>query len=438
METSAGFKSEADVVVVGGGLFGCAIAYFLARRNVDVVLIEKNGEVGSEQSTRAWGFVRQQGRDLAELPLMVASNRIWQELPAELGADLEWNHHGILSTANTEDQLDDYRNWMQSAREFGLDTRILSKQEISELIPEMQGPWIGGMYTASDGHAEPTKTTPAFAAAAVRHGATIYTHCSATGFEVTNGAISAVHTDRGTIRTPVAVCSAGAWSKVLARMVGLSLPQLIVRNTVVETAPARHITNLGVGIRGGGVAFRQRAGGTFILGTLERSEYDITLDSVRYAKWFLPNYRANRGLFRMHVGRELVRDLRRSLPGSEQDKHPFAHSVDVEPEPDMNSANRLWLNFGKYLPELKDIKVRRIWAGNIDSTPDAVPVVGDVESPKGFIFATGFSGHGFALGPIVGQLISELIIDGEPYIDISEMNYHRFTAGKEMIGRKVI
>ena len=119
---------------------------------------------------------------------------------------------------------------------------------------------------------------------------------------------------------------------------------------------------------------------------------------------------------------------------------PFsvASSVDAEPKPDIRSAGRLRANFVKPFPELKDIKVRRIWAGNIDSTLDAIPVLGEVEHPKGFIFATGFSGHGFALGPIVGQLISELILDGEPFIDIGQVSYSRFTDGKMAAARSVI
>ncbi|MFQ5873943.1 MAG: NAD(P)/FAD-dependent oxidoreductase [Dehalococcoidia bacterium] len=428
-------EKQAEVVVIGGGIAGCATAYYLAKRNSKVILVEK-GEVGDEQSGRAWGFVRQQGRSPSEIPSMVACNEMWRTLSEELNADIEWVQGGNLALSYDEKRMEELRKWTKVGKEFGLDTRLLSREEVKELIPGMEGSWVGGMYTASDGHAEPRKATDAFAQAAQEHGAVIYTSCAVEGIDVTDGQISGVSTEKGSINAPVVVCAAGAWSPKVARMAGLSLPMRVVRATVAETVPTQPVTK--VGLWAPGVAFRQRPNGSFYIAPAARSDYDITLDSFRDIRLFLPNYVKNWRHFRMHIGMELFQDMLRALPGSQAKKHPFAHTVGVEPKPNHQAVTRTMKRFGRMFPALKSIGVQRVWAGRIDATPDAIPVLGEVDRPKGFIFATGFSGHGFAMGPITGRLISELILDGKPSIDIRKMRHSRFQEGDLEKARSVL
>ncbi len=418
--------TAADVVVIGAGIAGASIAWEIAKRHGNVVLLEK-GRIGHEQSSRAWGFVRQQGRDPSELPMMMAGNKIWQELQQDLGEDIEWVQAGNLKIAYDEERLDELRGWLPVARAFGLDTRLLSAQQIRDLIPGIHGPIAGGMFTPSDGHAEPTKVAPAIGRAAERAGATVLTYCAAERIEVTGGHVSAVVTEKGTIQTPVVVCAAGGWSKKLARTAGLSLPQIQVRNTVAETTAAPPITQIGVWAPD--VAFRQRPGGTFYIARGGRSDYDITTESFRNTRQFAANYLKNRNMFSLRVGSELARDVLRNLPGSSAREHPFAHTVDVEPEPNLETAWKSLEGLRTMFPSLADIGMKRAFAGLIDSTPDAVPVMGEVEEPRGFIFATGFSGHGFALGPIVGRIIAELIVDGSTPFDLHAMRFSRFSEG---------
>lgn len=416
-------ERETDVVIVGGGIVGCATAYYLARRGVRVVLVEK-GEVAGEQSGKNWGFVRQQGRDPLEVPLMIESNRIWRGLEKELGADIEWVQGGNLALAADEGRMALFAQWLETVREFGLDTKLLRGNEIAELIPGMQGSWVGGLYTASDGHAEPTKATGAFCRVASAYGARIYTRCAAETVQTHRGEVSGVVTEQGTVRTSRVVCAAGAWSERLARPLGLSLPQRWVRATVARTTPAPRVTPAGVW--GPTVAFRQRKDGSFNLAAGGATDYDVNLDALRHLRLFLPNYWKNRKLVRFHVGRPLLRDLAALLPWSAAHRHPFVHYWEVETPPNQAKVRTSLEEFLRLFPPLRGLTIERSWAGYIDVTPDALPVLGEVAKPRGFIFATGFSGHGFAMGPIVGRLVAELIVDGKPSLDIGGFRFSRF------------
>jgi glycine/D-amino acid oxidase-like deaminating enzyme len=432
-------EMRADVVVVGGGIVGCATAYYLSKRGVDVVLVEK-GEIADEQSSRAWGFVRQQGRDPAEMPLMIECNRMWQGLEDELDADIEWVQGGNLALADSEERMGLFRDWLKVAADFGLETRVLSRSELQSTVPGMTGPrvssLIGGMWTPSDGHAEPRPATVAFADAARRRGARILTFHAAEDIETTAGQVSAVVTDRGVIRTPVVVNAAGARAMKIARMAGLSLPQLVVRATVAETTPVERVTDAGVWAPG--VSFRQKRDGSFYIAGGAQSDYDITLDSFRYMRQFMPNYLKNRRLFRLRVGPDLFSDVAALIPGTEAREHPFANTVGIEPRPNLGTARKSLKGLQSYLPAAREARIRRTWAGLIDTTPDAIPVLGDAGSPGGFVFATGFSGHGFALGPIAGRLMAELIVDGQPSIPITGMEYSRFREGRVGKPRSVV
>jgi glycine/D-amino acid oxidase-like deaminating enzyme len=436
MATNEAIAAQADVVIVGGGIVGCAAAYYLAKHGVQAVLFEKD-QIGRAQSGRNWGFVRQQGRDPLELPLMIESNRIWSDIDRELGADVEWVQGGNLALATTPDRMGLFEGWCKTAREHGLDTKVLSPAELRQLIPDLQGEWLGGMYTRSDGHAEPRKATQAFADAAAARGARIVEGCTVTSVDTANGAVSGVRYERplarsaavdtAVIRAPCVIAAAGAWTAKLVEPLGLSLPVRWVRSTVARTTPVRKITD--VGVWAPSVAFRQRRDGTLNLGGGGWADHDITLDSLRHARLFMPNYLKNRKLFQFHVGRPLLADAIARLPGSHGRRHPFAARWALEPAPNPAKAKWTFDEFRRLFPAVGELRITDTWAGYIDATPDAVPVIGPVDQPRGFVFATGFSGHGFALGPIVGRVMAELILDGSTPFDLHAMRYSRFKEG---------
>ena len=414
----------ADAVVIGAGIAGCATAYYLSKKGLNVVVVDK-GQVGDEQSSRAWGFVRQQARTARELPLMIAGAIVWQEMERELGADVEWNQGGSLTLAGDEEILGRIRAWLKVGEQFGIETRFLTNEDVKELLPAMRGEWLGAMYTPSDGHAQPNKATNAIAIGAREHGALFRTMEAVEGIEVNDGRVSAVVTERDRIVTRNVVCAAGAWSHKVAGMVGLPLPYRMVRASVGQTNPTDHVTDMAV--IGPRIAFRQRPTGEFYItpgpgGT----DYDVDLDSFKHIRLFMPNFRRNREMFRVHVGRALIKDVLRSLPGSPSRRHPFAHTVGVEPEPNRKAIDKALITFKSMFPGLQDLKIEHYWSGRIDATPDALPVIGEADSPKGFYFCTGFSGRGIGIGPIAGKVTAELIADGVSSVDIHALRHSRF------------
>ena len=418
--------NQADVVVIGGGIAGCATAYNLAKRGVSVVLLEK-GEIADEQSGRNWGWVSQM-RSPAEAPLHILSHQRWATLSDELNADLEWVQAGGMYLARDDEEFESMQRQAAVMGELGMDVQALTRHETEAIIPEIAGSWVGAYYNRNNGHADPVKTTTAFARAAQELGVKVYTGCAVDGIEITGGAVSSILTERGEIRTPVVVCAAGAWSSKVGRMVGLRLPQRKIRATVARTFPVPAFTRTNVW--GGGVAVRQRNDGSLMIAGDGSADYDVTLESFRNLRMFLPAYFRDRRGIKLHVGAELLKDVARNMPWSVSKRHPFAHTVGVEPKPNLGKVKSSLESAVRLYPHLEGkLRVQRAWAGYIDATPDRVPVLGEVTDVKGFLFATGFSGHGFSLGPGVGVVMSELILDGRISVDVSGLRYARFAEG---------
>jgi glycine/D-amino acid oxidase-like deaminating enzyme len=425
---------QTEIVIVGGGIVGSAAAYYLARRGFAPLLLEAR-VVAGQQSGRNWGFVRQQGRDPLEVPLMVESNRLWRGLTAELQADIEWVQGGNVALAATEERMALFEGWLDVARQAGLDTRLLRGRDVAAVVPGMGGSWAGAMYTPSDGHAEPAKATEAFARAAVAHGATVQTGSVVEALLTRDGRIAGVRTATEEIGAAAVIVTAGAWSAPLLRTVGLHLPRRLVRATVARTTPAPPIT--AAGVWGPAVAFRQRRDGRLNLAAGGATDYDVTLDAFRDLRRFWPNYWKNRTLFRFHVGRPLARDLVRLWPGS-PGRRGFPYERDADPRPNPDKVERSLAELLRLFPGLHGLAIERSWAGYIDVTPDAVPVLDAVPHPRGLIVATGFSGHGFAMGPIAGRLVAELVADGKASLDLSGFRLARFAEGTAGAPRSVL
>jgi glycine/D-amino acid oxidase-like deaminating enzyme len=417
--------AHADVVVIGGGIIGAATAYELAVKGASVVLLEK-GHIGGEQSGRNWGWTRQQARDEDELPLMQASIGRWKQLEAELGTDIEWTQQGNLAISRDPARIKFFQDWVKVAEGAGLDTRLLDEGEIKQLLPQLAGNWLGGMYTPSDGHAEPILATRAFGKAAAARGAVVAEGTAATSILVDGGKVAGVRTERGTVRADVVVCAAGVWAARLLGDIGVDLPVRIVHTSVARTRPVERISEMGVGYHPR-VAFRQRRSGALYIAAGGWSDYDITLDSFSHLRAFLPNYLKNRKMIKVHVGRPLIEDLRRRALRRDL-AWRLGHDRVLSPPANPEKVKSAVANFRTIFPTIP-IEIDRAWAGYTDNTPDSIPVIDELSSPAGLVLATAFCSHGFGMGPIAGRLVAELIVDRRPSLDLHAFRFGRFTDG---------
>jgi glycine/D-amino acid oxidase-like deaminating enzyme len=390
---------------------------------VGVTLLEK-GPIAGEQSGRNWGFIRRQGRDPAEIGLAARANELYAGLEDELGESFGWVRGGNLRVAEDEAKMAQYRQWFaQTDAGRTLGTRLVSGAEIRALLPQMRAHWFGGIYTPEDGHADPERVTRALAAVAGRSGAVIEQGVTVLDIETSGDRVSGVRTTEGRRPAGTVVCAAGIWTDRLVRRHGVKLPIRWVRNTVAATTPLPMFTDLAVWTPR--VAFRQRRDGSAILGTSGLSDFDITLDSVRHIRQFLPNYRTNWRLFRFHVGRMFVEDVQRRIPRRRRG-NPFQWARASDPPANLAKIRRSQAEFARLFPSLPEPRIDRSWAGYIDATPDGLPMIGELERPAGLVVASGFSGHGFGLGTAVGMAVSELIADGRAELDLSALRPERF------------
>ena len=417
--------ASADVVIIGGGIVGVSTAWFLAKQGVSVALCEK-GHIAGEQSGRNWGWVRQQGRDVRELPMMIESMNIWRGLEAEIGEDVGFTQGGCLVVARKQEELDEYAEWLRIAKEHGLDTRIITGRELEEQVGPAASQWLGAMYTASDGRAEPHKAAPAIARAAAAKGAKILTACAVRGIETVAGHVSAVVTEHGTIRTSTVLCAAGAWSSLFCRSLGVSVPQLKVQGNVVRTAPAKAVLNGNVFDSRVGIRRRQDGGYTVAHGAILM--HPITPSTFRYAFKFLPALRQEIKVLRLSIGREFFSEFRTPSRWALDGISPFEKNRVLNPRPSPSVIAKIRVNLDRTFPELANTPIVETWAGMVETSPDVVPMICPIERYPGFYLATGFSGHGFGLGPGAGKAIAGMLT-GTEGTDLRQLRLERFFDG---------
>lgn len=427
-----------DVVVIGAGVAGTATAYFLAQRGQKVLLCEK-GRVAGEQSSRNWGWIRQQARDHAELPIMIEANRIWRGLAAETGeADLTFTQGGCLYLATTQAEMAGYEGWLARARDYQLDTKLLSPADLRALYPGLPGTYTGGMYTASDGRGEPFAAIPALARAAQRLGVAVIEDCAVRTLDVTGGRVSGVVTEKGRVSCNAVVLAAGAWTTHFASNVGVDVPQLAVRCTVARTeaAPMLFANQPDVpNIRDVGFCLRRRADGGYTLATGTHADHYLSAKSFRYATKFIKAMSASWRDIRLHIGAPKGYPGAWGMPTrwSGDEISPFEKTRVLNPEPTAAEVRRLEDRMAKRYPVLAGVKLAEAWAGMIDVTPDVVPTLGEDPMLPGMFICTGLSGHGFGIGPAIGRVMADMVIGRDPGHDVTRFRAERFRDGSPIL-----
>lgn len=360
-----------DVVVIGAGVVGTALAYFLAKAGQDVCVLDR-GVAGMQASGRNAGGVRQNQRPEAELPLAMRSIQLWKMLAEESDLDFEYRRHGNLILIWNEADSVEAKALVGRQRALGLDCYYLDRAETRALVPAVREAYVGGIYSPTCGSAEPYRACLALARMATRLGATIYEHRQVTGVHVVHDRVSAVLTGDGPIGAGVVVNAAGAWAPAIGRMVGVELPINLCRSHLLVTEPLPLLLEPFVSAGDHGY-FRQTPSGNVLIG----------------------------------FG---------SLPVPD-----FEHRL-VTYEAMTTSARRA----ATLLPHLRDASVIRAFTGFTAWTPDLAPLVGFVEQPAGFLVAAEFNGTGFAMGPVIGELLTELILERRTSYSIHAFSPERF------------
>ena len=369
----------AEVIIIGGGVIGCATAYYLAKEGTSVIVLEGSDHIGNGGSSRNGGGVRQSGRDPRELPLaMYGIRTLWPHLSEELETDCEYHQDGNLRLGKTEKHREILEGLADRARACGLDVRMIDGDEVRRINPHLSHEVTVASWCPTDGHANPLTTTLGFYKMARRLGARFITGEPVTELRTVKGKIRKVITPNNVYEGEQVLGAAGLHSREILGTVGIDVPMdgSLLEALVTEAeAPM----------------FDQ------MLGTADADFY---------------GHQTKHGSF---------------VFGGSSGLEPF-YKDNGTPVTSSRTAPCICRGIMKYFPELADAKIVRTWAGWSDRSADGVPVLGAVDEIPGLYAACAFTGHGFGISPAVGDQLAKLIRTGSTDVDLSPLRYDRFHA----------
>jgi glycine/D-amino acid oxidase-like deaminating enzyme len=367
---------SAEVVVVGGGVMGISAAFHLAEAGVEVVLLER-AQLGSGSTCRAAGGVRTQFSDALNVEIARRSLDAFRDFGRRPGWEIDLRQVGYLFVLSRGSDVQEFERSVALQRECGLDSRMVTADEVRELCPLVAGTdVIAGAFSPGDGHATPEAVVQGYASAARAHGADIRASCEVLDIEVSGDEIRRVVTDQGAIRTGIVVCAAGAWSARCGAMVGVDLPVTPLRRQVLFTEAIDGLP----------------------------AHLPMTID-FRSSFYF---HREGPGLL-----------MGMSDP---YEKPGFSLETSQDWIPGLMDVVR------RRAPRLADVGIRGGWAGLYEMTPDHNAIIGEARGLSRFLYATGFSGHGFLQAPAVGEILRDLVVERPAFVDISPLSAERFDA----------
>lgn len=374
-------NNTADVIIVGGGVVGCAAAYYLAKSgNSNVIVLEGSKSIGHGGSSRNGGGVRQSGRDVRELPYaMYGIKHLWPTLSEELGVDVEYTQKGNLRLGKTEAHLKKLQTLASNAQSVGLDVRMVDGKEVQEICPYLSKEIIGASWCPTDGHANPLTTTLGYYKRALEMGVRFFTGAEVVELKKVKGKVRKVILKDGTVMEgETVILAAGYESRYIARTVGIDIPMTRLIDECLVTEMQPHMFDIMLGTAGADFYGHQTKHGSFVFGS----------DS----------------------GYESVTDM-------------TAPSEMITNSLTLSASCRAIMD---YVPALKDAKVVRSWSGWLDDSFDGVPFISPVEEVPGLILACGFTGHGFGTAPVVGLMLSQMVAGEKTVVDLSALRYDRF------------
>ncbi|MFT7460505.1 MAG: glycine/D-amino acid oxidase-like deaminating enzyme, partial [Planctomycetota bacterium] len=338
---------------------------------------------------------------------------------------------GLLFLAEDEKDQKDFEEWVEVAKRHELDTKNLSAAELGKKLNYTEHRWKGAMHTASDGRAEPFIAVPAIARAAQRGGVRIIENCAVRTIETQAGAASGVVTELGSVRSSAVVCAGGAWSSAFLANLGVSFPQLLVKGTVARTTAVSEAYAGGAG--SSEFAFRRRQDGGYTLSLGNYMDHYISADSFRYFTDFLPALKMTYSGMRLRFDDGLLNRLFPARRWQADEITPFEKSRVLNPAPNPKVVRKIQQIMADNLPILAKAEIAEAWAGMIDAPPDFVPVMDEIPDYKNLFLASGFSGHGFGIGPGAGKVIANLVQGKPAEFDLDRFRFSRFSDGSPIV-----
>ncbi|MET0425687.1 MAG: FAD-binding oxidoreductase [Actinoplanes sp.] len=366
---------SASVVIIGGGVVGLSCAYHLARAGVPDVVLLDSGALGSGSTSKAAGGVRAQFSDPVNIALGARGLETFGDFAARFDQEIDFHRVGYLFLLSSPESVAAFEAGVALQNDLGLPSRMISAAEARRMSPLITDEGLlAAAYSPTDGHCTPEAVVLGYATAARRAGATLHPNRAATGLEVRDGQVVAVGTAAGPIRTGAVICAAGAWSAEVGAWAGVHLPVTPLRRQILVTEP--------------------------IPGLDPDTPFTIDFDTTFYF------HGEGRGLL---------------LGMSDPDETPGfkLHRSDTW-------LSRLGEIVGRRAPALADVGIASGWAGLYEMTPDHNALIGRDDQVPNFLYATGFSGHGFLMGPAVGEVMRDLYLDRPPFVDISGLSAARF------------
>lgn len=372
-------KNNAEVIIIGGGIIGCATAYYLAKMGREVIVLEGSDHIGNGGSSRNGGGVRQSGRDVRELPLvMYGIKHLWPTLSEELEVDCEYHQDGNLRLGKTKEHEKILTRLAENARGVGLDVRMIDGDEVRQINPYLSEEVTVASWCPTDGHANPLTTTLGYYKMARRLGVHFITGEKVTELRVIRGKIRQVITPNNVYEGENVLVAAGLDSRPILTSVGIDIPMTksLLEALVTEAEP--HMFDQMLGTADADFYGHQTKHGSFVFG-------------------------GSSGLERFN----------------KDNGTPVTNS---------KTASCICRGIMKYFPDLANAKIVRTWAGWMDASADGVPALGKVDEIPGLYVACAFHGHGFGIAPAVGEQLAKLIVTGKTDVDISPLRYDRFKA----------
>lgn len=375
-------KTTADVIIIGGGIVGCASAYYLAKRGIrDVIVLEGSDSIGHGGSSRNGGGCRQSGRDPRELGLaMTAVQKFWPCLSEELGVDTEYTRKGNLRLGKTEAHMKKLQALADACAKGGLELKMIDGDEVRQINPYMSDEVIGASFCPTDGHANPLTTTLGFYLKSLSMGVRYFTGAKVHALEKKRGKVRKVILNDGTVfEGGDIILAAGYESRAVMNTVGLDLPMTALVDCALVTEMQPYMFPQMLGTAAADFYGHQTKHGSFVFGSESGLEEFIDCS-----------------------------------PSDMSVQHPATLGASCR-------AIESWI------PALKNAKIVRSWSGILDCTKDGVCVLGRPEETPGLILACGFNGHGFGTAPAVGYIMSQIVAGEEPICDIEPLKYERFS-----------